>query len=76
VPILKDSEQDLMPRVQWAQQHEHTSVQDIVRCANDFALKYTTWKARMLYLKYVLLAYKQLFNSTDSDVLQPVALYL
>eukprot|EP00775_Hariotina_reticulata_P003900 gene3900-4154_t len=73
VPILKESEHDLIPRVQWAQQHEHHEVQDIVRRANEFAMKYTTWKARMLYLKYVLLAYKQLFNGTDSDVLDPTA---
>jgi hypothetical protein len=46
VPIFKTSEHDLMPRIEWAFQHEDLS-RHIVFNANRFALTYTTYKARV-----------------------------
>jgi hypothetical protein len=46
VPIFKTSEHDLMPRIEWAFQHEELS-RHIVFNANRFALTYTTYKARV-----------------------------
>lgn len=46
VPIFKTSEHDLMPRIEWAFQHEDLS-RHIVHNANRFALTYTTYKARV-----------------------------
>jgi hypothetical protein len=46
VPIFKTSEHDLMPRIEWAFQHEDLS-RHIVLNANRFALTYTTYKARV-----------------------------
>uniref|UniRef100_A0A383W8X9 Glycosyl transferase CAP10 domain-containing protein n=1 Tax=Tetradesmus obliquus TaxID=3088 RepID=A0A383W8X9_TETOB len=59
VPIFKTSEHDLVPRLEWAFAHDELS-RHIVFNANRFALTYTTYKARVLYWKYVLLAYKEL----------------
>jgi len=64
VPILKHSEFDVMPRLQWARQHQ-TQVRHIVHNANRFALKYATYPARVLYWKYVLTAYRSLFPDMD-----------
>jgi hypothetical protein len=59
VPIFKHSEHDLMPRLTWARHHE-PQVQHIIHQANLFALQYVTYPARLLYWKYVLLAYRSL----------------
>lgn len=64
VPILKRSEQDLMPRIKWARQHE-AQVQHIIKNANHFAMRYVTRPARVLYWKYVLLAYRSLIADMD-----------
>lgn len=64
MPILKHSEFDVIPRLQWARQHQ-TQVHHIVHNANRFALKYTTYPARVLYWKYVLTAYRGLFPDMD-----------
>jgi hypothetical protein len=46
VPIFKTSEHDLVPRIEWAFQHDELS-RHIVFNANRFALTYTTYKARV-----------------------------
>lgn len=64
VPILKQSEHDVLPRIRWARQHE-AQVQHIVSNANRFAMRYATYPARVLYWKYVLLAYRSLIFGMD-----------
>lgn len=64
VPIFKTSEHDLIPRIEWAMTHEEL-VKRIISNANHFALTYTTYRARVLYWKYVLLAYKKLIPDME-----------
>eukprot|EP00878_Enallax_costatus_P039668 GHUV01045544.1.p1 GENE.GHUV01045544.1~~GHUV01045544.1.p1 ORF type:complete len:452 (+),score=103.73 GHUV01045544.1:108-1463(+) len=64
VPIFKASEHDFMPRLEWAMTHEGI-VRHIISNANHFALKYTTYEARIYYWVYVLTAYKRLFSDQD-----------
>lgn len=64
VPILKHSENDLVPRINWARQHE-AQVQHIIKNANRFAIRYVTRPARVMYWKYVLLAYRSLITDMD-----------
>lgn len=64
VPILKKSEDDLVPRIDWARQHE-TQARHIVSNANHFAMRYVTYPVRVVYWKYVLLAYRSLILDMD-----------
>jgi hypothetical protein len=64
VPILKKSEHDLVPRIDWARQHE-TQARHIISNANHFAMRYVTYPARVVYWKYVLLAYRSLIPDMD-----------
>lgn len=64
VPIFKTSEHDFIPRLQWAMAHQDM-VKHIVSNANHFAMTYTTYKARIYYWKYVLMAYKKIFTDQD-----------
>lgn len=48
-----------MQRIEWATSHEEI-VKRIIGNANHFAMRYTTYKARIMYWKYVLLAYQRL----------------
>jgi hypothetical protein len=64
VPILKKSEHDLVPRINWARQHE-TQARHIISNANHFAMRYVTYPARVVYWKYVLLAYRSLIPDMD-----------
>jgi hypothetical protein len=59
VPIFQHDEHDLLPRIRWARRHPQL-VQHIIQQANAFALQYTTYRARLLYWKHVLLAYRSL----------------
>lgn len=64
MPIFKHSEHDFIPRLAWARRHDKL-VQRIISNANNFAMQYTTYKARVLYWKYVLLAYRSLVPDMD-----------
>lgn len=48
----------------WARQHE-TQLHHIIKNANHFAMRYVTYPARVLYWKYVLLAYRSLIPDMD-----------
>ena len=67
VPIFNYTLHDLMPALAWAKDPGNArAVADIIQEANAFALQYTTLHARILYIKYALLAYRSLFADMQS----------
>jgi hypothetical protein len=61
-----------MPRLRWAREHE-PQVRRIVDNANHFALRYASYPARIMYWKYVLLAYRSLIPGMDEYFAQSAA---
>jgi protein glucosyltransferase len=65
VPIFNYTLHDLVPQLEWAKAHED-AVQAIIKRANRFAMQYTTMHARLVYVKYAMIAYKRLFADMDA----------
>lgn len=69
--MFESNQWDIISRLEWAADHD-AAAQAISSRGRKFALKYTTWHARLLYWKYALMAYKSVFADMN-EIMQRAA---